>query len=207
MKPEEIKIGGVYDVRVKVIKKIPGNTPGKIEIGAYTVDRDTNSPMEYETSWFLTEETPAFAEITPENGTKNSEPAPKYDPCRLLRRGDRVQVKRRNGRSNGKHGEYLREAYCLVAEDEERNELVRVFHNSSEYLLDPAYLELVTPVEELEPYYVEEEGHSWCIRKPGPSDIYSTLAWFSKKRHPHAKAAAEAECARLNAEYRKETEQ
>ena len=70
---------------------------------------------------------------TPENVLLPSalQPAPKYDPCRLLRKGDRVQVKKRNGRCNGKNGEYLREAFCEVAEDEVPNELVRVYHNSS----------------------------------------------------------------------------
>ena len=74
---------------------------------------------------------------------------PKYDPCRLLKEGDKVQVVKRNGRCWGKTGEYLRGAYCFVLEDEERNAMVKVRHNSSEYTIDPAYLELVTPVEEL----------------------------------------------------------
>ena len=76
--------------------------------------------------------------------------APKYDPCRPFRKGDKVQVKKRDGRCNGKAGEYLREAFCTVAEDETPNELVRVLHNSTEYRLAPAYLELITPAEELD---------------------------------------------------------
>jgi hypothetical protein len=70
--------------------------------------------------------------------------------------------------------------------------------------VDPAYLELVTPVEALDPYYVEDVGNAWAVRKPEDCGMYSTQAWFSKERHPHAKEAAEAECDRLNAEYRKE---
>lgn len=124
---------------------------------------------------------------------------PKYDPCRLLRKGDRVQVKKRNGRCNGKNGEYLREAFCEVAEDEVPNERVRVYHNSSEYLLDPAYLELVTPVEELEPYRVDHNQYGWHVEKDG-----EILATYNDERHPHAKEAAEAERDRLNSEYRKE---
>lgn len=127
---------------------------------------------------------------------------PKYDPSRPLKKGDRVQVKRRNGRCNGQNGEYLREAFCTVAEDETINELVRVLHNSTEYRLDPAYLELVTPAEEREPYGVEKYMHGWTVCKNIPGDI---VAHFINT-HPHAKEAAEAECARLNAEYRKERE-
>ena len=141
--------------------------------------------------------------LSPTNGTKNSDPAPKYDPCRLFRKGDRVQVKRRNGRCSGKYGEYLREAYCLVAEDEDKNELVRVFHNSSEYRLDPAYLELVTPVEEFEPYRLEHRPGEWLVVK---KDNKLILSSYNVGIHTNAKAAAEAECARLNAEYRKERE-
>lgn len=79
------------------------------------------------------------------------------DPCRLLCKGDKVQVVERNGRCNGKYGEYLREAFCKVAEDEVPNELVRVLHNATEYRLDPAYLKLIDPVEELEPDEVQED--------------------------------------------------
>ena len=127
---------------------------------------------------------------------------PKYDPTRLLKKGDRVQVKRRNGRCNGKAGEYLREAFCEVAEDEEPNELVRVYHNSSEYKLDPAYLELITPVEEQEPYSVSEATVQYLVKE----DNKKVVAQFCKLYHPHAKAAAEAERDRLNAEWRKEQE-
>lgn len=220
------------------------------------------------------------------------------DPCRLLRKGDKVQVKKRNGRCNGKDGEYLCEAFCKVAEDEMPNELVRVLHNATEYRLDPAYLELVDPVEDMEPCEAEtfspandvkstkdaqkydpcrkfregdivtpcsvkgrwfgtawkdrsgirfkvtkdedEEGVMW-VQDPdslSPKDVeavffqlvvpveelepyivkeYSSFyaverynhladrpATYDLDFHPHAKEAAEAECARLNEEYRKE---
>lgn len=149
----------------------------------------------------------------------------KYDPTRLLKKGDKVRVVKRNGRCNGKDGEYLREAFCEVAEDEVPNELVRVFHNSSEYRLDPAYLELVTSVEDLEPYYIATETFDYEIRDANDDpDIGTSLAFHIKFKDPdegqimsvksyyesyvysyeHAKAAAEAERDRLNAEWRKE---
>lgn len=136
----------------------------------------------------------------------------KYDPCRLFRKGDKVQVKKRDGRCNGKDGEYLREAFCTVAEDEIQNELVRVFHNATEYRLGPAYLELVTPVEELEPYTV---GKSELNTEHGDYDTWAVydehgyiVAQFAEEAYKlgEAKARANQECARLNAEHRKEHE-
>ena len=60
------------------------------------------------------------------------------------------------------------------------------------------HLELVTPVEELEPYTVVESY--------GRTDVMKgdyIIATYTDS-HPHAKEAAEAERDRLNAEYRKE---
>lgn len=185
MKPEDIKIGETYNVRVKVRRT---NTAG---VFCYACDNDGIYWGKHP-NLFTEAEVAAFSPVTP---------APKYDPCRLFRKGDRVQVKRRNGRCNGKYGEYLREAYCLVAEDEEKNESVRVLHNSSEYRLDPAYLELVTPAEELEPYEVTESTDYFAVAHRITGDEPAT---FWKQWHPNPAAAAESECARLNAEHRKE---
>lgn len=131
--------------------------------------------------------------------------APKYAPCRLLRKGDKVQVKKRDGRCNGKAGEYLREAFCTVAEDETQNELVRVLHNATEYRLDPAYLELVTPVEERVRYRVGDfpTNNEWCVWKDSLSKT-EVVSSYKIDTHPHAQAAAEAERDRLNKEHRKE---
>lgn len=60
--------------------------------------------------------------------------------------------------------------------------------------------ELVTPVEELEPYTIREYEDHYAVEKDGA--MYSTF--FKGSYHANAKAAAEAECDRLNAEYRKE---
>ena len=70
--------------------------------------------------------------------------------------------------------------------------------------LEAFCLELVTAVEELDTYQVEEIGGLWCVRKQEDLGLWNTQAWFSTEYHPNAKKAAEAECARLNAEYRKE---
>lgn len=195
MKIEDIKVGETYNVRVTVA--LIGDSIIHCSIGSNTVN-------------FWKPEVSEFSPISPENGIKNTETAPKYDPCRLLRKGDKVQVKKRDGRCNGKDGEYLREAFCTVAEDEIRNELVLVLHNATEYRLAPAYLELVTPVEELEPYYVEQQGEKtgdlcFTVRKRnGYAESTFYFGACRSRDEQQAKAAAEAERDRLNAEYRKE---
>lgn len=181
MKLKDIKTGETYNVRVKVLEVINGNR-------IITTTSDSACA-----TIFFKEELPAFSPVTP---------APKYDPCRKFRKGDKVRVVEWNGREIariGMIGEVVANEYNSKVELSIDGWTKDVYYPS-------CHLELVTPVEELEPYYVEEEGHSWCVRKPEPSDLYSTLAWFSKKRHPQAKQAAEAECKRLNAEYRKEKE-
>lgn len=47
-------------------------------------------------------------------------------------------------------------------------------------------------------YIVEEDDLAWCV-----TDKNWSVCSFNKSNHPDAKAAAEAECARLNAEWRK----
>ena len=86
-------------------------------------------------------------------------------------------------------------------------------------------LELISPVEEQEPYYIESETFDYEIRNAnGDPDIGTSLAFHIKFQDPdegeilsvksyyesyvysreHAEADAEAECKRLNAEWRKE---
>lgn len=63
------------------------------------------------------------------------------------------------------------------------------------------FLKLVTAKEELEPYSVTYDNKFYHINKHGEE---ASIAVYSEARHPNAKAAAEAERDRLNAEYRKE---
>lgn len=128
----------------------------------------------------------------------------RYDPCRLFRKGDRVRVVKCNGRFFHDAGKYLLGAYCEVADDEENGKLIRVFHNSSEYRFDPAYLELITPAEELGPYYIKECSSTYEVWNK--KDDHSIVAMFFKSQY-HSNQAhelAKTECDRLNAEYRKE---
>lgn len=198
MNIEDIKVGETYNIHVKVI----GIAKNFVDV--IYVDDEGISGLH-----IGKRRAGILRPISPE---KNTDPSPKYAPCRLLRKGDKVQVKKRDGRCNGKAGEYLREAFCTVAEDETQNELVRVLHNATEYRLDPAYLELVTPVEELEPYSVFDNMRlaAWTILKNGLIFAYYPYRVNKSDNIVHgkaeAKAAAEAERDRLNAEWRKEME-
>ena len=150
--------------------------------------------------------------IHPENDTKNTENAPKYDQNRKFRKGDVVRVVERNGRyqPNIPVDEFW-SGLLTVSEDENFcNNLVKVrSEDGREKLSHWWYLELVTPVEELGPYSVRHnEAHAaWSIY--GTFGL-SAVNYFYGERYPYtqeqAKAAAEAERDRLNAAYRKEKE-
>lgn len=136
-------------------------------------------------------------------------PTPQYDPTRLFKKGDKVRVvecKGRNytGRKTGDIGTVDRNESPGTAEVEVE------FADEDMWEIDPAYLELVTPIEEREPYYVELQGEKkgglcYTVRKHG--GYAESIFYFGKCRsrdEQQAKAAAEAERDRLNAEWRKE---
>ena len=137
--------------------------------------------------------------------------SPKYDPCRLFRKGDKVRVVEWNGRNyyDLDHSTKL-ETGCLAEiwddeEDEQLEGYVSVIYQGYIRSVPPCYLELVTPVEEGEPYSVEEDSQYWHVFYEQNGGIM-TVCKFLKSYHPTAKAAAEAERDRLNAEWRKEVE-
>ena len=128
---------------------------------------------------------------------------PKYDPCRLFKKGDIVEPVERDGREVP-DGAPVGEK-CTVVESEKNGIVcIRYDAGSEHYIHEIPYfhLELVTPVEERSPYYVGTWENMLAVyKKTQTEDII--ISMFSQS-HPHAKEAAEAECARLNAEYRKE---
>lgn len=135
---------------------------------------------------------------------------PKHDPCRKFRKGDKVRVVERNGRYQPNIPvDELWSGLCTVAEDEDFcNNLVKVrSEDGREKLSHWWYLELVTPVEELEPYYVVENPTAWgvYIKKEKMGEVLAS--GYSKQFHPDPETEARAECARLNAEHRKEAQQ
>lgn len=139
--------------------------------------------------------------------TKNTETAPKYDPNRIFRNGDKVKAVLRHGRipNDGVPKDVILEVIA-----DERDGIVKVLHKMGAILeifnVYALYLELVTPVEELEPFEVEcdadDKEYSVIIRGKFVSTYpYDSDSFYTKEQ---AKAAAEAERDRLNAEYRKE---
>lgn len=149
-----------------------------------------------------------FEAVSPENGTKNTDAAPKYDPNREFRKGDKVRLVQCNGRNpfdsfNGI--EYLPdETIYTVDGDEYDNGKVELCEMDScdTFEIHHSNIELVSPVEELEPYIVVDAHTHWDVADKN----MKTVAMYSKGNHPNAKEAAEAERDRLNDEYRKERE-
>lgn len=149
----------------------------------------------------------------PENGTENTEEAPKNDPCRKFRKGDKVRLIEWNGRKpfDTLHGLKLNpgEVHIVLDDEYDRNEVYIGMSAADEEqsLVHSCHLELVTPVEEVKPYSVRHnEVHAaWSIY--GPYGL-SAVNYFYGDRYPYSKhsaeAAAYAECDRLNAAHRKE---
>ena len=117
----------------------------------------------------------------------------------------------------------LGEIYTVVSDENDGDVLLETCDKVD--AIDWFYLELVTPVEELEPYYIETETFDYEIRNENDDpDIKSIVAFHVKFQDPdeglilnvksyyesyvylreHAEADAEAERVRLNAEWRKE---
>ena len=138
----------------------------------------------------------------PANGIKNAEPAPKYDPCRKFREGDIVEPCQVKGRWFGTAWKDRSGIRFTVTKDEDEEGVMWVQDPDSLHPKDveAVFFQLVTPVEELEPYSVTADvGKHYVCDKRGMA-----ISLYYNNSHPNAKAAAEAECARLNAEYRKE---
>ena len=127
---------------------------------------------------------------------------PKHDPCRLFKKGDIVRLKEWNGRCPALPEDWkFDNGLFKVHEDEKFNSSVEITRENSKtvYIAPICFLELVTPVEELEPYKLIDSPNTYNIVRDS-----AMVMTIHKKSHPNAKAAAEAERDRLNAEYRKE---
>lgn len=144
--------------------------------------------------------------LTPENGTKNTEPVLKYYQNRKFRKGDRVKPRERNGRVPWAKDMTL----TVVADERSADVAVRDEETGEERLMCVLFLELVTPVEDLEPYSVVQPENYKCVRIMVGKRIHSSIPFDEDEcvclSLEQALAAAEAECARLNTEYRKEME-
>ena len=189
MNIEDIKVGETYNVRVRV---------GRIDTNRFVCQplNQDGTPSDFCHNYFNFAEAEAFSPLSTENGIKNTETAPKYDPKRLFRKGDIVEVDT-HGRdiadSMKKAGLVLGKRYAVTADEGTTGHDIGyvsfigddgIEHNSMFF-----WLKLVTPVEELEPYSVSEATVQYLVKE----DNKKVVAQFCKLYHPHAKAAAEAE--------------
>jgi hypothetical protein len=214
MSTKDIKVGETYNIRVRVVKNDFGDTG---EIATVTVD-ENGKEIDGEVAYYTEADAASFSPITPEKG--NSEPAPKYDPFRLFKKCDKVRVVERDGRDYIDYDPYTNiqksELYTVL---ENENEVIdggcidiRIGKGDIEYEIPFYFLELVTPAEELDPYSVVPRQE---IDEPDNYlPYYAVLSsgcevarfYVEQYKDGQAKSAAEAECARLNAEHRKEQE-
>lgn len=128
----------------------------------------------------------------------------KHDPCRKFKKGDEVRVVAWNGRDIARIGQIGR-----VVSDEHNSRVELAIDGWTSSVYYPAcHLELVTPVEELEPYTVDECGFAPTFYVSKNGKVYMTIPYKDGsslfQTREEALAAAEAERDRLNAEYRKE---
>ncbi len=124
------------------------------------------------------------------------ETAPKYDPCRKFRKGDMVRVVEWNGRDIARVGEIGH----VVSDEHNCRVEIAIDGWKKEVYYPACHLKLIIPVEEGEPYFIEETSNGYRLMKRN-GELLANY-W---ENHPYAKEAAEAECARLNAEYRQST--
>ena len=150
---------------------------------------------------------PEEVETLLQTGIKNTPTAPKYDPCRMFRKGDIVTPKERNGRIPwGKDSKLV-----VVADERMAGVTVRDEETGEEHFICALFLELVTPVEELEPYHLNEiydiDDGKLIGYEVARGDTRDSI-FYGGENHlrtiAQAKAAAETECKRLNEEYIKE---
>ena len=185
MNIEEIKVGETYNVRVKVTLKTSES------ITAETVDKNGRFLCE---NYFAEEETATFSPIAASIGYM------KHDPCRDFKVGDIVRAKHEGIYSDFEDDEPIDISTQYKVVDVEKG-WVNIFCEpiDSRWVWEGT-LELVTPVEELEPYIIREYADFYAVEKDGAQ--YSIF--FKGSYHANAKAAAETERDRLNAERRKE---
>lgn len=141
---------------------------------------------------------------------------PKYDPRRLFREGDVAETVMRDGR---KPGDDAPVGITVSVASDETDGMVRICYRygaiREAYTVSALFLRLLRPVEELEPYYVVEKNGYFEVRhEKGSVDCiiatynfrwegYCKDIWELLPSKESAKAEAEAERDRRNAEYRK----
>ena len=129
-----------------------------------------------------------------------SDPPTSFGPYRRFRKGDRVRVVAWQGRSPGCSA-LLGKITTVLRDEYEFGVRIQIGEGESYCTPEACFLELITPVEELEPYEVTESTDYFAVENSAAGDEVAT---FWKDLHPSPKEAAEIERDRLNAEHRKE---
>lgn len=130
----------------------------------------------------------------------------KYDPCRKFKKGDKVRVVERNGRSPILCGAVeLGGTYTVRTDEDDGDVILDIGYGAlGGESIAWTFLELLTPIEELEPYFVQENQNTVEVLSHEDEEVPATV--FFKSKHKNARERAEAERDSLNAEHRKEQE-
>ena len=209
MKPEDINVSDTYYVRLQV----DCITSDIIYVTFLDMQHNRVQSVVFNKTFAR-----AISPINAENGTEIAEPAPKYDPCRPFKAGDIVTPSSVKGRWFDTAWKDHREIRFTVtkAENEEGTMWVQKADSSTPIWVLAAFFQLVTPVEELERYVVihndYEKYYEVCWKDDDEPDGRTgrtrclTIFWYHNPPKTYtqeeARAAAQAECDRLNAEYR-----
>lgn len=200
-KRENVKVGETYYVRTKVLSIDVEYTD--TEIAAAVVDEKGKS-LGPDVIYFSGSDLAAFSLC-------KQETAPKYDPNRYFRKGDRVKLKEEiNGRRMSDFVTSLSLGKIYTVKEDEDNCTVLIDSDNGLYRYSFMHLQLVTPVEEQEPYSVSlrqeltvDDTYPYCAVIDYDGNEVARF-YCEQYEEGKARAAAEAERDRLNAEYRKE---
>lgn len=146
---------------------------------------------------------------------------PKYDPCREFQPGDKVRMVMRDDRYPYcyKMREHIvpTDTICTITKRENCGFVEVEYNNGYNPIVHFSFLELVTPVEELEPFYIIDDDadaeHPFFVIQNRKSTLSSGLdeevmRFLYGQNYTADKDTvrkrAEAERDRLNAEWRKE---
>lgn len=206
----------VTDLLVKILKHTTVNREDVLKelndaINAF-VSRNKHTAKEFCNSLLERIAEPMqYEQSAANNEVDHEEATPKYDPCRLFKKGDKVRVKRFNGRTprfENAMGMLDFDKVFVVEQDEEKPSYHNMINIGSDFLhgaIHVSHLELVTPVEELEPFFVGTEASltERCIYLKTPDSVY-LVAQFHEDIY--SREYVQAECDRLNEQHRKELE-
>lgn len=142
----------------------------------------------------------------------------KYDSKRLFKKGDIVRVVERDGRRPLNHKSVtIGHTYTVKVDEDDGTVILGKTDDGYGEFVEWYYLELITPVEDTLPYYIVEKDIEFQVRmKVEDKDCLISAFRFKNivetyRRYSNmlpsmkqAREAAEAECDRLNEEYRKE---